>query len=46
MEFADYFPIWEALTPGQRELVSGRLAGGTGLHSLQGGAGGHHLPAV
>lgn len=38
MEFADYFPIWEALTPGQRELVSGSVARrtvakGTILHS-------------
>ena len=38
MEFADYFPIWEALTPGQRELISGSVARrtvtkGTILHS-------------
>lgn len=26
MEFSEYFPVWDRLTPGQQEMISGRLA--------------------
>lgn len=29
MEFSEYFPVWDKLTPGQQEMISGSLVGRT-----------------